>query len=204
MIIVTAKLPDRPIAQQFGVWWSFELIQCLKGALLDSQMGEPMGRVGVDRGATMNETQSTGNRVNTEVVEKKHTPGWRAMPAVLGVLVIVAAGVVIGLRPAHTGSTTVSVLLLGHHYVVARGGISATVASILLLLFAVFIPAWAIINAIRTPKSTFTSFGRSKGRWVVSMIILFFIGDASFLLVPIYYLLRVRPQLNREQAGARF
>lgn len=152
----------------------------------------------------MHETQSTGNRVNTEVVEKKHTPGWRAMPAVLGVLVIVAAGVVIGLRPAHTGNTTVSVLLLGHHYVVARGGISATVASILLLLFAVFIPAWAIINTIRTPKSTFTSFGRSKGRWVVSMIILFFIGDASFLLVPIYYLLRVRPQLNRKPAGARY
>ncbi len=36
------------------------------------------------------------------------------------------------------------------------------------------------------------------------MIILFFIGDASFLLVPIYYLLRVRPQLNRKPAGARY
>jgi hypothetical protein len=36
------------------------------------------------------------------------------------------------------------------------------------------------------------------------MVILFLIGDASFLLVPIYYLLRVRPQLNREQAGTRF
>ena len=165
-------------------------------------MGEPMGRVGVDRGDAMNETQSVGNGVDTEVVVKKrHAHVWRAIPLVLGVVAIVALGLVLGLHPANM---MVSVRFLGHHFVVARGGIPATVAPIALLLVGILIPASAIINALRTPKSTFTSLGRSKGRWVASMIILFLIGDASFLLVPIYYLLRVRPQLNREQVRARF
>ncbi len=149
----------------------------------------------------MNETQLAVNGADTEVVKKKLAPVWRAVPLVLGVVAIVAVGLVIGLHPA---DTTVSVRFLGHHFVVARGGVPATIAPIVLLLVGISIPAWAIINAMRTPKSTFTSLGRSKGRWVASMIILFLIGDASFLLVPIYYLLRVRPQLSRKQAGARF
>ena len=149
----------------------------------------------------MNETQSVGNGVDTEVVKKKQALVWRAIPLVLGAVAIVALGLVLGL---HAANTTVWVRFLGHHFVVARGGIPATIAPIALLLAGILIPASAIINATRTPKSTFTSLGRSKGRWVASMIILFLIGDASFLLVPIYYLLRVRPQLNREQVRARF
>ncbi len=160
-----------------------------------------MGRVGVDGGAARNEAQLVGNGVDTEVVKKKQAPVWRAIPLVLGVVAIVALGLVLGLHPANM---TVSVRFLGHHFVVARGGITAAIAPIALLLVGILIPASAIINAMRTPKSTFTSLGRSKGRWVASMIILCLIGDASFLLVPIYYLLHVRPQLNREQAGARF
>ena len=105
----------------------------------------------------------------------------RAISLVLGDVAIVALGLVLGPHPA---STIVSVRFVGHHFVVARGGIPATIAPIALLLVGILIPAWAIINAMRTPTSTFSSLGRSKGRWVASMIILFFIGDASFLLVP--------------------
>ena len=134
-----------------------------------------MGRVGVDSGAARNETQSVGDGVDTEVVNKKQAPVWRATPLVLGVVAIVALGLVLGLHPANI---TVSVRFLGHQFVVARGGITATIAPIALLLVGILIPASAIINATRTPKSTFTSLGRSKGRWVASMIILFLIGDA--------------------------
>jgi len=148
----------------------------------------------------MNETQSAGNEVNTEVAKKNQAPFWRAIPVVLGVVAIVALGLLLGLHP---GNTTVSVRFLGHHFVVARGGVPGVLAPIGLLLVGILIPAWAIIDAMRTPKSIFTSLGRSKGRWVASMIILFLIGDVSLLLVPIYYLLRVRPQLNRKQAAAR-
>lgn len=119
---------------------------------------------------------------------------------VLGVAVIATFGLLIGLHPA--GNSTVLIRFLGHHVVVARGGDFATVALIVLLLVGILLPAWAIIHASRTPKSAFTSLGRSKGRWVASMIVLFLVGDASFLLLPIYYLIRVRPQLTRRRATA--
>jgi hypothetical protein len=147
----------------------------------------------------MIETQSAGNDVNTEAGKKNQAATvWRFIPVVLGVVVIATLGLLIAPHP--TGNSTVWIQFLGHHFVVARGGIFATIAPIVLLPILILLPAWAIIDASRTPKSAFTSLGRSKGRWVVSMIILFFVGDVSVLLLPIYYLIRIRPQLQRKQA----
>jgi len=163
-------------------------------------MGEPMGTVGRVGGIAMDEMQFAGNGVNTETDKKKQAPVRRFIPIVLGGVVIAAVGLLMGLHPA--GNSTVWVRFLGHHFIVARGGVFATIAPIVLLLIGILVPAWAIIDAFRTPKSAFTSLGRSKGRWVASMVILFFVGDAAFLLLPIYYLIRVRPQLNHNQAAA--
>ena len=148
----------------------------------------------------MNETQSVSNGPVTEVVNEKEMPVWRFVPVVLAVTVTAAIGLLLGIRPP--GSSIVSVRLLDHHLIVARGGIPAVLALMALLVIGILMPAWAIINCIGTPKSTFTSLGRSKGRWVVSMIVVFFIGDVSLLLVPIYYLWRIRPQLSHERANA--
>ena len=149
----------------------------------------------------MIETQSAGNDVNTEAGKKNQAVTvWRFIPVVLGVVVIATLGLLIAPHP--TGNSTVWIQFLGHHFVVARGGIFATIAPIVLLLVGILLPAWAIIHASRTPKSAFASLGRSKGRWVASMIVLFLVGDASFLLLPIYYLIRVRPQLTRRRATA--
>jgi hypothetical protein len=143
----------------------------------------------------MNATQSAGDQVGPEAGKKKRATWW-SIPVVLGIIVIATVSLLI---PLHTGSnTTVSIRLLGHHVVVAHGGVSATIALIVLLLIGISLPGWAIIHASRTPKSTFTSLDRSKSRWVASMVILFLIGDVSLLIVPLYYLIRVRPQLNRE------
>lgn len=149
----------------------------------------------------MIETQSAGNGVNTEAGKKNQASTiWRFVPVVLGVVVTVTLGLLIA--PYPTGNSTVWIQFLGYHFVVARGGIFATIAPIVLLPILILLPAWAIIDASRTPKSAFTSLGRSKGRWVVSMIILFFVSDVSVLLLPIYYLIRIRPQLHRKQATA--
>jgi fumarate reductase subunit D len=138
--------------------------------------------------------------VAAQAVKKNQTPIWWFVVAVLGMVVIAIAGLLIGLHPA--GNSTVWIRFLGYHVVVARGGVVAAVAPIVLLPIAILLPAWAVIDASRTSKSTFTSIGRSKGRWVVMMVIVFLVGDASLLLLPIYYLIRVRPQLNRKQATA--
>jgi hypothetical protein len=149
----------------------------------------------------MIETQSAANGVNTEAGKKNQSATLRRfIPVVLGVVVTAALGLLMAPHP--TGYSTVWIQLFGHHVIVARGGILATIAPIALLPILILLPAWAIIDASRTPKSAVISLGRSKGRWVVSMIILFLVGDVSVLLLPIYYLIRIRPQLHRKQATA--
>ncbi len=143
----------------------------------------------------MNATQLADNGMNAEVVKKDKAPVWRVVPVVLGIIAIFAVGLLV-VPPG--ANTAVWVHFLGHRFVVARGGVPATIAPMLLLLIAVLIPAWALINAVRTPRSTFAALGLSKGRWVTAIVILFLIPDASLLIVPTYYLLRVRPQLHRQ------
>lgn len=155
-----------------------------------------MSTVGAPGGIAMNQTHLTGSALTPKADKKNPTSTWWLVQVVVGL----AATFLIGLHPV--GGTTVWIRFLGYHVIVARGGELVVVAIIAVLLTSILLPACAIIHAIRTPKSTFTLCGRSKSRWVVSMIILFMVGDIAFLLLPIYYLMRIRLQMNRNQAAA--
>ncbi|NNN02966.1 MAG: hypothetical protein HKL87_03100 [Acidimicrobiaceae bacterium] len=139
--------------------------------------------------------QLANTKTSAEVAGENRPRAWWANPVVLGSVTSAAIGLMVSPRSANT---TVSARLFGHNLVVAHGGAS-TFALMVMFFVGFWVPGWAIVNAIRTPKSTFASLGRSKARWVASMVILFVIGDASLVLVPIYYLLRVRPQLISDQ-----
>lgn len=65
-----------------------------------------------------------------------------------------------------------------------------------LAITAVVVPIWAIAHAVSTPRSTFSSIGRSKTRWVAWLIVLFLLGDVTGFFVALYYVIRVRPRLN--------
>ena len=95
---------------------------------------------------------------------------------------------------------TVRVLLL--HLTIARGGTIVGVIGSLLVVVAVVASAWAMGHAVGTPERVFHSIGRSKWRWVVAMVVLLAAGDATALVVALYYLTRVRPRLN-DVVGAR-
>jgi len=143
----------------------------------------------------MNETKLVDIGASEEVAKENRARAWWANPVVLGSVVSAAVGLLLSPRSANTTATA---RLFGHHVVVAHGG-ATTFALMVMFFIGFWVPGWAIVNAIRTPNSTFAAVGRSKGRWVASMVILFLIGDASLVLVPIYYLLRVRPKLIGEQ-----
>jgi len=143
----------------------------------------------------MNEAKLVGIGASADVAKKNRARAWWANPVVIGSVVSAAVGLLLSPRSANTTETA---RLFGHHFVVAHGG-ATTFALMVMFFIGIWVPGWAIVNAIRTPKSTFASLGRSKAKWVGSMVILFLIGDASLVLVPIYYLLRVRPQLISEQ-----
>ena len=147
----------------------------------------------------MNVVPLAHNATDMEVNKKHKATVSRLAALVLGIVAIIAVGLLV---TSPGSNTTVWVHFLGRRLVVAHGGVPATVAPVLLLLVGVLIPAGALINAVRTPRSAFNAIGRSKVRWIVSMLVLFLIGDASFLIVPLYYLLRVRPQLRRQRADA--
>ena len=99
----------------------------------------------------MNATKSASNQLRPEGGKKRQATRW-SVPVVLGIIVIATVGLLI---PLHTGSnTTVTIRLLGHHVVVAHGGISATIALIVLLVIGISLPGWAIIHASRTPRRT--------------------------------------------------
>lgn len=147
----------------------------------------------------MSETQVVGSGVEPGEVKKKHPLSRWAIPIVLGIVASVALGL---LLDSGSQNTTASMRLFGHHFVVAHGG-STTIALALMFFIGLWLPGWSLINAIRTPKSVFRSIGRSKVLWVVALVIVFLVADASLVLVSLYYLLRVRPQLNNCKASAR-
>ena len=89
---------------------------------------------------------------------------------------------------------TIRVLLL--HLTIARGGTIVGVVGSLLVAVALVASAWAIGHAVGTPERVFQAIGRSKWRWVVAMVVLLAAGDATAIVVTLYYLTRVRPRLN--------
>ena len=143
----------------------------------------------------MNVTESVDSGAAAELGKGGRSGAWWVHPAVVGSVVSTAGGLLLAPRSAHTSATA---RILGHHVVVAHGGATA-VAFMVMFFIGIWVPGWAVVNAIRTPKATFASLGRSRSRWVASMVIVFLIGDASLVLVPIYYLVRVRARLIGEQ-----
>lgn len=96
-----------------------------------------------------------------------------------------------------TSSSTIAVRILWHYVTVFHGGESANLLSLALVAVAVILPAWAIGHAVGTPNSTFDLLGSSKRRWIGWMVALFLLGDASGLVLAVYYLARIRPLLRR-------
>ena len=95
--------------------------------------------------------------------------------------------------------TTFWFRLFGFHVAFRQGGMFAIIAFVALIVMGIIFPVWAIGHAFIIPKSVFRSLGRSKVRWIGSMIALFLLGDLSVLLLAVYYLVRIRPQLDEVQ-----
>jgi hypothetical protein len=142
----------------------------------------------------VNKVRSVETGLGPQVIKMSHAPTWQSSPVVLGSIVSVVVGLLVSPR---SPGTTEFVRLLDHRFVVAHGAMTPF-AFMATFFIGLWVPGWVIFSAIRTPKSTFASVGRSKSRWVAFLVIVVLIGDASLWLVPIYFLVRVRPQLAAE------
>ncbi len=97
---------------------------------------------------------------------------------------------------AIAADSTLGIRILWFHIDLYHGGDLASLLTVVLVLVAVGLPIWAIASAIGTPRATFTALGRKKSRWVGWMITMFLLGDAFGLILAIYYLVNIKPQLH--------
>lgn len=96
-------------------------------------------------------------------------------------------------------NSTFALRIFWFHVTLMHGVTAPTLLVVASVLVAVIFPAWAIGHAVGTPKAVFASLGKSKGRWIGWMVALFLLGDFSSLILALYYLIRIRPQLRRAQ-----
>ena len=63
-------------------------------------------------------------------------------------------------------------------------------------LFTLIVDLWAIVNAFRRPQAAFASAGKSKGLWLVLLIVGIFVCNLGFF-VSLWYLIMVDPQVKQ-------
>jgi hypothetical protein len=63
-------------------------------------------------------------------------------------------------------------------------------------LVTVIITVWGLVNVIRRPASAFDDAGKSKGLWLLLMLIGIFVCNIGFF-VAVWYLIMVDPQVKR-------
>jgi hypothetical protein len=74
------------------------------------------------------------------------------------------------------------------------------VASVLLAAIPIGLSVWALLDAARRPEWAFSFVNRSRTAWVAACAIgVLFCGPG--LLISLWYLLRVRPQVADVEAG---
>jgi TRAP-type C4-dicarboxylate transport system permease small subunit len=82
--------------------------------------------------------------------------------------------------------------MIGHE-VVSTGWLAAIG---LIGLAGLAVTLWAIIDAASTPSTDFTAAGHSKGTWIVLMAILYCVTAIIGVVLALFYLLSIRPNVR--------
>jgi hypothetical protein len=72
---------------------------------------------------------------------------------------------------------------------------------LVLVVFGVLVPLWAVIDAATRPAGAFSAAGSNKATWIVVIAVAWFFGLGFFLGG--FYLLFTRPKVRRQTEGLR-
>ena len=72
---------------------------------------------------------------------------------------------------------------------------------LVVLLFAIGVPLWAVIDAATRPAAAFYGAGSNKATWITVVVVAWFFGLGFFLGG--FYLLFTRPKVRRQMQGQR-
>lgn len=71
-----------------------------------------------------------------------------------------------------------------------------TLLSFVVVVAAIAIPIWAIVDAIRTPSSAFARAGSSKAMWLILLIVFAVLAFFVAAVIGVVYLARIRPRVR--------
>ena len=71
-----------------------------------------------------------------------------------------------------------------------------TLLSLVVLVAAIAIPIWAIVDAIRRPSSAFERAGSSKVMWLSLLIVFAVLAFFVAAVLGVVYLVRIRPRVR--------
>jgi hypothetical protein len=72
---------------------------------------------------------------------------------------------------------------------------------VIVVLVAIAVPLWAVVDAASRPASAFFGAGSNKTIWIVVIVVSWFIGLGLFLGG--FYLLFTRPKVRGQMEGLR-
>jgi Protein of unknown function (DUF2516) len=70
-----------------------------------------------------------------------------------------------------------------------------TIVAFFLLLGAIAIAVWAIVDAVRRPRQAFSLAGSSKGLWVTLLVVFAVLAFFVSTALGVVYLVRIRPRV---------
>jgi len=78
-----------------------------------------------------------------------------------------------------------------------------TLVLFLILVAAIVIGVWAIVDAIRTPREAFSAAGSSKALWLTLFLVFAVLAFFVKAVLAIVYFLRIRPRVRAMMDTAR-
>jgi hypothetical protein len=84
----------------------------------------------------------------------------------------------------------------------SAGAVIGTLVGFVLVLSAIAISLWAIVDAIRTPRDAFSAAGSSKAFWVTLLLVFAVLAFFVTAVLGAVYLLRIRPRVRAMINGA--
>ncbi len=76
------------------------------------------------------------------------------------------------------------------------GAVIGTLVGFVLVVSAIVVSIWAIVDAIRTPKEAFSAAGSSKALWLTLLLVFAVLAFFVTAVLGVVYLLRIRPRVR--------
>jgi uncharacterized membrane protein len=84
----------------------------------------------------------------------------------------------------------------------SAGAVIETLVGFVIVIAAIVISIWAIVDAIRTPRDAFSAAGSSKALWLTLLLVFTVLAFFVTAVLGAVYLFRIRPRVRASMERA--